>query len=39
MLQAVAFRGAQFVYDCQRSRNSPRLRGCPSRNSPTLAVT
>ncbi|MGH3966558.1 MAG: wax ester/triacylglycerol synthase domain-containing protein [Mycobacterium sp.] len=25
--------------DCQRSCNSPKLRGCPSRNSPTPAVT
>lgn len=24
---------------CQRSRNSPSLRGCPSRNSPTPSVT
>ncbi|MGK2854489.1 MAG: TetR/AcrR family transcriptional regulator [Microbacteriaceae bacterium] len=24
---------------CQRSRNSPSLRGCPSRNSPTSSVT
>jgi hypothetical protein len=31
--------GKVAVIKCQRSRNSPSVRGCPSRNSPTPSVT